>query len=244
MKKVVVVVIIFTLISCGLFFFFIDEEKTKEEFQNVSIQDSAVQRLYQMIHPTSYYPFYMDGYKKGTFSNEFILGTSLYAYVMEHQGVDFVSEEDLNVEIHRIFGSITYAHDSGYLMNQNLCAFRYHKVEHRYTFNTGCVYPETYTLKNELIQAKKSETEYFLQEKIILIVSNIEEVKNTNQEEVTIRIYGDVFERKLLDEFTYLYQKEEAPQIALEDYYDDASVYEYHFLFDGNSFVYKGLQKI
>ena len=95
-----------------------------------------------------------------------------------------------------------------------------------------------------MVSAKKNETEYILTEKLIYVKSNWEDVIDTEEKKATVKVYADINESKLIDEISYEWEKEDEPSITVQDYLDEASSYEYHFVFDGENYVYQKLEKV
>lgn len=228
-----------------LYFLFPKKEEKKNFYQNISIEDAVVKKLYDLANPSNNVTSILDVYKKEVFSNEFILGTSFVALLKEnpnHNNV--ITEEELNVYINKIFGNVTYAHSTGFIVSPELCNFKYDKTNHNYTISKGCEEKNSMRLEKKLISAKKSDTEYILTEKVILLKSDYDLVKDTEQELASLKIYGDVFENKLINEIIYKWDTQKEPKIKIEDYLNEAATYEYYFTFDGNSFIYKNIQKV
>ncbi len=247
MKKYIGYFIVLILcVGCGFGIYFFLQTKPKEEkseFQDVVITDPAIQLLYERANPSDSVISLGDVYKKGTFSNEFILGAAFVDFLRNHPNDLVVSEENINESVHKIFGDITYAHDSGYIVSPYLCAFRHNVGEKSYTYLKGCDGSLNSYLSRKIVSAIKSETEYIITEKLVYVKSNWDEVINTDQKNAVVKVYSDINETKLINEISYLWESEEEPKIKVDDYLDSASTYKYHFVFDGENFVYKKLEK-
>lgn len=243
-------VMILGVIGCCVFllcfyFFFPKEEKREEIYEDLSITDAVVQKLYDMANPSTSATTMLEVYKKEAFSNEYILGSAFVTLLKENPNhTDSITEEELNLYINKIFGGVTYAHSSGYIISPLLCNFKYDKTSRAYTITKGCHDENNTEIRKKLVTAKKSDTEYILTEKVILVKNNVEEVKKKEEQIATIKVYGDVFENKILHEYTYDIESVSMPVIKIEDFLSDAATYEYHFVFDGNSFVYKNIKKV
>ncbi len=242
MKKNIILTLIIAACVIGGFWYF-SKQEVKEEFKEISINDEIVKNLYAMANPSKDYTSLKDVYLKNTFTNDFILGSGLVS-ILKEKPLEKISEEEMNLAINKIFGNITFAHNSGYMIAPHFCAFQYDKVTHSYSYKAGCEETENIKLIKELVGAKKSDTVYVLTEKMILVKKDKEEKKDIEEEFATIKIYNDITENKQIKEFTYNPQTEKEPKIELKDFLNEASTYEYHFEFDGNSFVYKKLQKV
>ncbi len=247
MKKYIpYVVMIVVIISVVSLFLWIDRkpEVVKEEFEPIPVTDPGVQLLYSRANPSDSVTSLIDVYRKESFSNEFILGTAFVDYLKEHPNAEVVDEKEIDKSIKKIFGDTTYAHDSGYIVSSYVCAFRYNKGEKNYTYLTGCDGSLNTSIDRKIVSARKSETEYIITEKMIYIKSDWDTVMNTDEEYATIKVYRDVQESKQIDEIKYLWETDQVPHITIDDYLENASTYEYHFVFDGENFVYKKLEKI
>lgn len=243
MKKVIFILVILGLLG-GMYFFISFDSSEKEEYTTLNINDERVLELYSLVNPSEYGVTMRDVYLKNTFSNEFILGTSIVAYLKDHSNESVISEENVNKYVHKIFGDVTFAHDSGYVVSSYLCAFRYDRTLHSYSYISDCEKSSNVKLLRKIVSARKSDTEYIITEKMIVVKSNLEEVKNSSSTLVTLEVYDSLEERNLLYETSYNWEREKDPLISLDDYIGDASTYEYHFSFDGENFVYKSLEKV
>lgn len=245
MKKIVGILIGIVIIGICIFgFLLLPEKKEKNSFESVPITEERVKKLYELANPSDNYSTMADVYKRETFSNEFILGTAFVAFLKDHPNYEQeIKEEEIDLYVKKIFGNVTYAHTTGYIVSKELCNFRYHKNTSSYEYLTGCDGSLNTSIIKKLESAKKSDTEYILRERIIVTESNWDLLIGTEEKEATMKIYGDINENKLLKEIKYDYEKE-GPKIKIEDYWDFASIYEYHFKFDGENFIYQKLEKV
>ncbi len=247
MKKTQIFIFLGLLCLSFLFLFLFlstSKEPKKEEFVSVSVDDERVVYLYEMANPSDSLLSMQDVYKKGTFSNEFILGTAFVFYLKEHPDAVKVSEEEIGQSIHKIFGDIVYAHDSGNIVSPYVCSFRHNKGEKNYTYLKGCTTNDANKIYRVLVDARKSDREYILTEKLIFVKNNIEEAQLSKEPVATLKVYNDMNESKLLDEKTFLWETEMPFEVDIHDYLENASTYEYHFVFDGENFVYKNLVRL
>ncbi len=248
MKKnnILLLLIVFFVggILLGMYLFYPNEKKEIPEFEELRVNDPAVTALYEMANPTDSVLSLENVYKKNGFSNEFILGCAFVNYLKSHPNEEVIPEENISFTIHQIFGDITFAHDSGYIVSDYLCAFKYDKGTKSYTYLKGCDGSLNSYLSRTLVSAKKSEDEYILTEKLIYVKSNWDSVIDTEEKEATVSIYSDLNSSHIIDEVSYLWETETEPTINVAEYLDKASTYEYHFVFDGENFVYKDLVKV
>lgn len=242
MNKKIIITITILLILGGVALFIIfqtPEKKEMNNYQTLNLKEEAVLNLYQMANPSIYYSSIKDVYEKETFSNEYILGSAITLYLKDHPNTEAIKEEDIDLYINKIFGEVTYAHTSGYMINELLCTFSYDRANHTYTYQNNCEKNLTDYFVRKIISARKSETEYIMEDKMIFIKTE----ENTSTNEISLKIYNDVSLSNLLDTITYP-KDSESPKISIEAYEEKASTYRYHFIFDGNSFVYKKLEKV
>jgi len=245
MKKNILIFIglVVAISVIAVIYIFFPEKEEQEQFESLVPDNPSVINLYNMANPSNDIISIGDVLRKNTFSNEFILGTAFVNFLKNHPNhVGIISEDDINLEIHKIFGTITYAHDSGYIISDYLCAFKYDKANHSYSIIKGCTGSEDSTLIRKVVSAKKSSTEYIITEKLILVKKEVDETEPLNKK-ITYKIYNDVDEGKLLKSYS-LNDGEEEKTVSLDDYLNDASTYEYHFVFDGENFVYKSIKRV
>jgi len=245
MKKIGILIGII-LVAAGAIsvFLFWPEKKEVEAFENVPITDERVQKLYELANPSENYSSLVDVYQRENFSNEFILGAAFVAFLKDHPNYEEkITEEEVDAYVKKIFGKVTYAHTTGFIVSKELCSFRYNKNTHSYEYLTGCDGSLNAKIIRKLESAKKSDTEYILRERMIVTKSNWDLLIGTEEKEATMKVYGDINENKLLKEINYFYE-EKGPNITIEDYWEKASIYEYHFKFDGENFIYQKLEKV
>ncbi len=236
MKKILLGFIAFCVLGVIIigYYFLTSNNETETSFSDLDVNDEVVLKLYQRVNPSDDYSAMSDVYKKGTFSNQFILGTSLVALLTNSPDSTVVKEEDVNLMVKQIFGSITYAHESGYMINNSFCAFQYDKTNHQYTFVKGCE-NSSVTLLRKIVKASKSDTEYIITEKLIVVEQNVDEQTN----ETITKLYKDINRTSLIEMSNY-----NNSIVNIDDYLEKASTYEYYFEFDGESFVYRNLKKV
>ena len=228
MKKIIfwgsITITFITLLFLG-YMFLKSEPKEEEIYNDIAVNDVLVEEVFKSIDSGSNYDFQSDVYKKGTFSNQYILGLSISRYFLDHSSEKEVSETNVDAYIKKIFGKVTYAHESGYFLNANLCKFTYDKITHSYKINTECNHVDTKNILKKRTKAYKTATVLYVEEKII-----VTEEKNDG-----LHVYGDIYQNKEL---------EKKEPIKIEDYLDEAETYLYKFEFDGESFVFKEIKKI
>ena len=241
MKKIIIFILIVCVLLAAVqvFLFWELKEPTNEStFTELSITDEAVQELYEKANPSEDYDTMQDVYARGNFSNQFILGTAIVS-ILRNNPQDTVSESDVNVAIKQIFGTITYAHESGYIISDEVCGFQYDKNAHLYTILKGCQKNGDSKLLRKITSARKSDTEYIITEKLIASETTYDELNQT----YTITVYDDIGKSHQIETLTYM-EGEDVPVVEIEDYIEQASTYEYHFVFDGETFIYKAIEKV
>ena len=240
MKKIIIFILIGFLFLGGILVFLFwksFEPPVENTFTELSVTDEAVQELYAKANPSEDYDTMQDVYTKGTFSNQFILGAAIVS-ILKNNPQNTVNENDVNVAIKQIFGTITYAHESGYIVSDEVCGFQYDKNAHLYTILNGCQKNETTKLLRKITSARKSDTEYMIEEKLIVTETTYNELNQT----ITINIYDDIDKSHQIDTLTYI-EGEETKAVDIEDYIAEASTYEYHIIYNGKTFIYKNIKK-
>ncbi len=234
MKKIIVFVVIIMLMLIFLsfigFLVFQKPEEREDVKEEISVNDVLVEEVFKSIDAGSNYDFQDEVYKKGTFSNQYILGLSLSRYFLDNPDSKEVNESVIDAYVKKIFGSITYAHESGYFLTSSLCKFTYDKATHFYKINTECNHVATKNILKKRVKAYKTATVLYVEEKII--VTDKESIESD-----MLTIYKDIAETGKLG-----VQKEGT--FTIDDFLSEAETYEYKFEFDGESFVFKEIKKI
>ena len=199
----------------------------------ISVNDVLVDEVFKSVDAGSNYDFQNETYKKGTFSNQYILGLAISRYFLDNRTTKDVSESIIDAYVKKIFGKITYAHESGYFLTSSLCKFTYDKGMHSYKINTECNHNASTNILKKRIKAYKTATVLYVQEKIIVT----EKVKSDDETMNLINVYKDINKN---DKITTVEEKD----IKMDDYLEEAETYEYKFEFDGESFVFKEINKI
>ena len=205
----------------------------EESFEEISVNDVLVDEVFKSVDAGSNYDFQNETYKKGTFSNQYILGLAISRYFLDNPTTKDVSESIIDAYVKKIFGKITYAHESGYFLTSSLCKFTYDKGMHSYKINTECNHTASTNILKKRIKAYKTATVLYVQEKIIVT----EKVKSDDETMNLINVYKDINKN---DKITTVEEKD----IKMDDYLEEAETYEYKFEFDGESFVFKEINKI
>ena len=243
MKKIEILLISgFLLLSIlvGILIGYVLLPKSKDIYQNISIEDPAVNYLYKMANPSDDVSTLRTLYETENFSNEYILATAFVDFLKEHPNyTENISNEQIDEYVKKIFGNISYTHTSGSVISEYLCSFTYDDTTQNYQILIGCNGNFNERILRKITSAKKSNNEYVLTEKSIVINDNFDKI--SEGEDTAITIYNDVNHTKELRRITY---KDTAPEISLDDYLKDAAVYEYHFEKENNRFIYKSFKRI
>lgn len=235
MKKTIafVGVMALILVSFIIYLVFNKPEEKEESFEEISVNDVLVEEVFKSVDAGSNYDFQDEVYKKGTFSNQYILGLSISRYFLDNSNTDEVNETTIDAYVKKIFGKITYAHESGYFLTSSLCKFTYDKVTHSYKINTECNHVASTNILKKRIKAYKTATVLYVQEKIIVT----ENIKLDDETMNLTNVYKDINKN---DKIATVEEKD----VEMDDYLEEAETYEYKFEFDGESFVFKEIKKI
>lgn len=235
MKKTITFIGIVVLIIVSFIVYLVlnKPEEKEASFEEISVNDVLVEEVFKSVDAGSNYDFQDEVYKKGTFSNQYILGLAISHYFLDNPNTYEVNETTVDAYVKKIFGTITYAHESGYFLTSSLCKFTYDKVTHSYKINTECNHVATTNILKKRIKAYKTATVLYVQEKIIV-------TENTQSYDETMsltNVYKDINKN---DKIATVEEKE----VKMDDYLEEAETYEYKFEFDGESFVFKEIKKI
>ena len=235
MKKTITFIGIVVLIIVSFIVYLVlnKPEEKEASFEEISVNDVLVEEVFKSVDAGSNYDFQDEVYKKGTFSNQYILGLAISRYFLDNPNTYEVNETTVDAYVKKIFGAITYAHESGYFLTSSLCKFTYDKVTHSYKINTECNHVATTNILKKRIKAYKNATVLYVQEKIIV-------TENTQSYDETMsltNVYKDINKN---DKIATVEEKE----VKMDDYLEEAETYEYKFEFDGESFVFKEIKKI
>lgn len=235
MKKTIafVGVIALILVSFIIYFVFNKPEEKEKSFEEISVNDVLVEEVFKSVDAGSNYDFQDEVYKKGTFSNQYILGLAISRYFLDNPTTDEVNETTVDAYVKKIFGKITYAHESGYFLTSSLCKFTYDKGTHSYKINTECNHVASTNILKKRIKAYKTATVLYVQEKIIVT----ETIKSDDETMNLTNVYKDINKN---DKIATV----EENDVKMDDYLEEAETYEYKFEFDGESFVFKEIKKI
>ncbi len=235
MKKTIafVGVIALILVSFIVYLVFNKPEEKEESFEEISVNDVLVEEVFKSVDAGSNYDFQDEVYKKGTFSNQYILGLAISRYFLDNPNTNEVNETTIDAYVKKIFGKITYAHESGYFLTSSLCKFTYDKGTHSYKINTECNHVASTNILKKRIKAYKTATVLYVQEKIIVT----ETIKSDDETINLTNVYKDINKN---DKIATVEEK----NVKMDDYLEEAETYEYKFEFDGESFVFKEIKKI
>ena len=235
MKKTIafIGIIVLIIVSFIAYLIFNKPEAKEESFEEISVNDVLVDEVFKSVDAGSNYDFQDETYKKGTFSNQYILGLAISRYYLDNPTTKDVNESIIDAYVKKIFGKITYAHESGYFLTSSLCKFTYDKGMHSYKINTECNHNDSTNILKKRTKAYKTATVLYVQEKIVVT----EKVKSDDETMNLINVYKDINKN---DKITTVEEK----NIKMDDYLEEAETYEYKFEFDGESFVFKEIKKI
>ena len=225
-EKIVYIVIgVLVLMACliGLVFFINTPNSSPKEdntstYSEISITDEAVKELYQNINASSDLSFNYSLLKDNNITNAYMLGVSLASALNSGKNMP-ITKADLAVYIRKIFGNVTVNYEDIILNNQK---YSFDSDKDEYNIKEIYDYDKTDKILSKLVSAKKSTTEYILT--IKLVVAN---PKENN-------IYSDI-------DCTTIIGSDENPDI--EKYLNEASTYNYHFTFNGETFVLTSVTK-
>ena len=225
-EKIVYIVIgVLVLMACliGLVFFINTPNSSPKEdntstYSEISITDEAVKELYQNINASSDLSFNYSLLKDNNITNAYMLGVSLASALNSGKNMP-ITKADLAVYIRKIFGNVTVNYEDIILNNQK---YSFDSDKEEYNIKEIYDYDKTDKILSKLVSAKKSTTEYILT--IKLVVAN---PKENN-------IYSDI-------DCTTIIDSDENPDI--EKYLNEASTYNYHFTFNGETFVLTSVTK-
>lgn len=232
MKKIYIIVgiVIFALLGLAGFLLF-NANQTEEEiiYQDVLITDPAVVSLYGIVNVSNDASFLKKLYQTETISNEYMVGIALSQYQIAHPNLEAsITSSEIAPYIYRTFGNVSYTDTSIFVAPYY---FSYDETGKNYTIERVEANNEE-TMSRQLVSAKKTDTEYVLTEKSIIIF----------QDETSIYIYNDVSHTNLLD--TIPSEEENSHAEEVENYLSSASTNEYHFTFNGENFVLTSFKKI
>lgn len=242
-KNEIIIVCGFVLISLIvgviLGYYWMPKGEKDDKFIKLDINNQVVQTLYKQANASVDYINYEEVYKGNGFSNEFLLGTAFVNYLKENKSEmgQQIPASDIEIYIKKIFGNLSFHHEGGFIISPELCRFIYHEDTSSYDYLVGCGYNQSYQILRKIVGARKSDDEYIITEKSIILYNT----SNYDDNPFNLYVYDDVFKSK---EITRFENVKASPQLKIEDYLDEAATYEYHFVFDGENFVYKSLEKV
>ena len=243
MKKnyLLVGVIAFVIvIGVAVFFFLSPDDNQNITYSDVLVTDPVVTNLYDMVNPSDDVVSLYDLYQSETFTNEYILGCAIVLYYKDHPNTrGEISSNDVALYIQRIFGNISYENSSGFIANSLVSSFSYDANTDTYHCALAGGDSNTESIDRKIVSAKKSDTEYIITEKSIVI---FEDNLGKEEDHYSLSIYDDVSHTHLLDTITF--SSNHRPTVSVEDYIEEASTYEYHFEFNGENFIFKSFEKV
>lgn len=221
MKKYYGFVLIF--IAAVLAGYFLLNSKEKDNYIEVSINDSIVRELYNNFNMCNSYDTVKELYDKQIIGDRYKIASSLNkAY---EEGNNIITEEELRIYNKKLFVEDIKESNRDSFKCSKICG--YEKSNNIYNINTICnTNINRYVLTN-LVKAKKSLTDYILSINPIFVI----------EENNTLKIYSDSNYENLIDE---AYKN----TINFDKYTNKLSMYELHYMFDGESFILKNISKI
>ena len=224
-KNIYIVIGVLVLCLClgGILFFINTPNSSQKEnntsfYSDISINDAAVKELYQNTKASDELSFNYDLLKNNVITNSYMIGSGL-AMALRDNKTTPISSSEINLYIRKIFGGVTVNYED-ILLNGQKYSFDSDKDE--YVIKEMVDYSKTDKILSKLVSAKKSTTEYILTIKMVV-------VNNTNN-----NVYSDIDCTNIID------NKE---NISIEDYLNEASTYNYHFTFNGETFVLTSVTK-
>ena len=221
MKKYYGFVLIFIVVV--LVGYFLLNSKEKDNYIKVSINDSIVRELYNNFNMCNSYDTVKELYDKQIIGDRYKIASSLNkAY---EEGNNIITEEELRIYNKKLFVEDIKESNRDIFKCSKICG--YEKSNNIYNINTICnTNINRYVLTN-LVKAKKSLTDYILTINPIFVI----------EENNTLKIYSDSNYENLIDE---AYKN----TINFDKYTNKLSMYELHYMFDGESFILKNISKI
>ena len=224
-KNIYIVMGILVLCLClgGILFFSKDFKSNPKEdkvsfYSDISINDEAVLELYQNIMASDELSFNYDLLKNNVITNSYMIGSGMAKALRDNVKTP-ISSSEINLYIRKIFGDVT-VHYEDILLNGQKYSFDSDKDE--YVIKEMDDYSKTDKILSKLVSAKKSTTEYILTIKMVV-------VNNANN-----NVYSDIDSTNIIDN---------RENINIDDYLDEASTYNYHFTFNGETFVLTSVAK-
>ncbi len=225
-EKIVYIVIgVLVLMACliGLVFFINTPNSSQKEdntstYSEISITDEAVRELYQNINASSDLSFNYALLKDNNITNTYMLGVAMASALNSGKSMP-ITRVDLAVYIRKIFGNVTVNYED-IILNSQKYSFDSDKDE--YNIKEIYDYDKTDKILSKLVSAKKSTTEYILTVKLVVAGP-----RDNN-------IYSDI-------DCTTIIGNDENPDI--ENYLNAAITYNYHFTFNGETFVLTSVTK-
>lgn len=234
-------VIAFVVVIGVVVFLFLSPDDSEDIiYSDVLVTDTVVTSLYDMVNPSDDVVSLYDLYQSETFTNEYILGCAIVMYYKDNPDTSGeISSNDVELYVQRIFGDISYKNSSGFVANPLVSSFSYDANSDTYHCALAGGGSNTESMVRKIVSAKKSDTEYIITEKSIVIS---EDNLGKEEDEYSLSIYDDVSHTNLLD--TISFSSNNRPSVSIEDYIEEASIYEYHFEFNGENFIFKSFEKV
>ena len=203
--------------------YFILNSKEKDNYIEVSINDSIVRELYNNFNMCNSYDTVKELYDKQIIGDRYKIASSLNkAY---EEGNNIITEDELRIYNKKLFVEDIKESNKDIFKCSKICG--YEKNNNIYNINTICnTNINRYVLTN-LVKAKKSLTDYILSINPIFVI----------EENNTLKIYSDSKYENLIDEAN-------KNTINYDKYKNKLSMYELHYMFDGESFILKNISKI
>ena len=224
-KNIYIVIGVLVLCLCfgGILFFINTPNNSQKEdntsfYSDISINDDAVKELYQNTKASDELSFNYDLLKNNVITNSYMIGSGLAMALRDNKATP-ISSSEINLYIRKIFGDVTVNYED-ILLNGQKYSFDSDKDE--YVIKEMVDYSKTDKILSKLVSAKKSTTEYILTIKMI-VVNNV----NNN-------VYSDIDCTNIIDN---------RENINIDDYLNEASTYNYHFTFNGETFVLTSVTK-
>lgn len=241
MKKVLMISsIVIIILSLGIFIIFKLVPKEISE-TSLDINSEMITKLYEMTNPSDDMQIFRELYAKGEMTDEYIIDVGIMNYIRENKEADLEYIESNMVKDHvlKTLGKdIEYLDQDVHVLNYEyqVCGYKFNKELNRYESLHGCGGNESEFMRRKIIEAKQVDNKIKILEKSIFFYNDWDDKLSKRF------IYNDVNRSKKLD---YIEKSSSESYIVnIEDYINEAAIYQYNFELLEGRYIFKNLERI
>ena len=245
MKKneiIISVSVVLALLTLILVFSFRQKGFIEGETDTLPLSEDMILELYKQVNPSEDATVLTKLYKEPNLDNGYILATALKAATPKDLNVNLpldttlptIKQEEVENIIKKIFGNISYYHETTYILSDGLCGYSYKENLKIYELIPGCGGNSNESFYRQIKETKQIENKLLIYEQSVYMYNDWDSMLSRKY------IYNNCEQQKLLDYVET--NSQEANSINLESYIEGGSVYEYIFEKMEDRYIFKGIR--